>query len=89
MFYTRIVAGKLKITVNSRMFTEHDGVMAKMTGQAMVALVYPENPGDTRVWLVSDGNREIGLEEVVCIQGCEVFEVARKSVTGGYESAHQ
>jgi hypothetical protein len=87
VFYTRAVEAGLKITVNSRVFTEHDGVKPHMTGRDVAALVYPDNPADTRVWLVSDGNREIGLDERLTIRGCEVFDVARKNVTGGYESS--
>jgi hypothetical protein len=87
VLFTRAVAAKLAITVNSREFTEHDGVKHQMTGREIAALVYPENPENTRVWFVSDGNREVGLDEAVSIRGCEVFEVVRKNVTGGYEAS--
>lgn len=85
VFYTRQAAAGLRITVNSRVFAEHDGVRAEMTGTQVAALAYPENPANTRVHLVSDGNREVALNETLHIRGCEVFEVVRREVTGGYE----
>lgn len=85
VFYSREVRAELKITVNSRVFTEHDGVRREMTGLQVATLVYPENPQNTRVHLVSDGNREVPLAEVLTIRGCEVFDVVRKEVTGGFE----
>jgi hypothetical protein len=86
VFYTRAVEAGLSITVNSRVFGEHEGVKPRMTGREIAALVYPENPDNTRVWQVSAGNRELNLDEVVSIKGCEVFDVVRRNVTGGYES---
>lgn len=85
VFYSREVRAELKITVNSRVFTEHNGVRPEMTGLQVAALVYPENPQNTRVHLVSDGNREVALAETLHIRGCEVFDVVRKEVTGGFE----
>lgn len=87
VFHTRAVAATLQITVNARVFTEADGVKRQMKGKEIAALVYPDNPGETRLWFVSDGNREVGLNEDVQIRGCEVFDVVRKQVDGGYESA--
>lgn len=86
VFFTRAVTSTLQITVNARLFSESDGVQSKMIGKEIAALVYPENPAVTRIWLVSDGNREVGLEETVPIRGCEVFEVVRKNVDGGFEA---
>lgn len=87
VFRSRAVVGKLQITVNARLFTEADGVTREMLGKAVAGLVYPDNPDATRVFLVSDGNREIALGEVVRIRGCEVFDVVRRNVDGGYEAA--
>jgi hypothetical protein len=87
VFYSREVKSELAITVNSRIFTEHTGVKREMTGLEIAALVYPENPSNTRVWFVSDGNREVALTESLKIRGCEVFEVVRKEVTGGFEDS--
>jgi len=87
VFYTRIQPALLSITVNAQVFTEQDGVKHSMTGQEIAALVYPQIPRETRVWLVSDGNREIGLDEKIEIRGCEVFDVVRKKVDGGYEAS--
>lgn len=85
VFYTRTVPAVLSITVNARVFTEHDGVKRIMTGEEIARLVYPENPRETRIWLVGEGKREIGLDEPITLQGCEVFDVVRKKVDGGYE----
>jgi len=86
VFYTRHVEALLSITVNARVFTEHDGVRSVMTGREIATLVYPEAPNETRIWLVSGGNREIGLDERIEIHGCEVFDVVRKKVDGGFEN---
>lgn len=85
VFYTRHVQTELKITVNHRPFAEHDGVKREMTGLEIATLAYPENPANTRVFFLSDGNREVSLTETVHIKGCEEFEVVRKEVTGGFE----
>lgn len=85
VFVSRHVHTKLTITVNSRIYTEHDGVKSSMTGLEIAALAYPENPSQTRVFLVSEGKVEIALDQVIKITGCESFDVVRKEVTGGYE----
>jgi hypothetical protein len=87
VFYSRAVVAELSITVNSRKFTEHDGVQHIMTGEQIAALVYPQNPRETRVWEVSPEKREIDLDKKIEIEGCEVFDVVRKKVDGGYEAA--
>ncbi len=84
VFIAREVQAELKITVNSRVFTEHNGVKPVMTGREVAALV-SDNPDGTRVILVSEANREIPLDEKLHIRGCEVFDVVRKEVTGGFE----
>lgn len=86
VFYTRRVhSGALAITVNSRVFKEADGVKPSMTGEEIARLVYPKAPRETRVWLRGGGGeREIGLDESISIKGCEVFDVARRRVDGGY-----
>ena len=87
VFYSRVVDSALHITVNSRVFTETDGVKKHMKGVEIAALVYPQNPRETRVWEVSPQKREIGLDADVEIQCGEVFDVVRKRVDGGYEAA--
>ena len=82
VFITRKVQSKLRITVNHRPFTEEDGVKDRMTGLAIAALVYPEDPRQTKVQL---GERVIGSDEEITIGGCESFEVVRCDVKGGYE----
>lgn len=86
VFYTRAIASKLQITVNARVFTEADGVKTTMTGMQIASLVYPDNPTQTTVWFVSQGNREVGMDEALNITGCEVFDVVRKNVDGGFEA---
>ncbi|EGF25983.1 hypothetical protein [Rhodopirellula baltica] len=82
VFITRRVEAALRITVNHRPFTEDDGVKDHMTGLAVAALVYPEDPRRTKVHL---GDRTIGHDETIVIHGCEAFEVVRDDVKGGYE----
>lgn len=86
VFYTRRAHVRgLVITVNSRQFAEADGVKASMTGEDIARLVYPKAPRETRVWQRGDaGEREIDLDESIAIKGCEVFDVARRRVDGGY-----
>lgn len=86
VFHTRTPASLLRITVNARTFSESDGVKSEMLGREIAALVYSENPNATQVYLVSEGNREIALNSTVKIRGCEVFDVVRRNVDGGYES---
>jgi hypothetical protein len=87
VFYSRAIAATLSITVNSRVFTEADGVKEVMKGYEIAALVYPQNPRETRVWEVSPEKREIGLETEIKIRCGQVFDVVRKKVDGGYEAA--
>jgi len=82
VFITRKTEASLRITVNHRNFTEDDGVKERMTGLAIAALVYPENPQCTKVQL---GERVIGHDEEISIEGCEAFEVVRDNVKGGFE----
>lgn len=87
VFYSRVAEHGLRIVVNARKFTEEQGVRARMTGLQIATLVYPENPGETRVWSTSGEKREIGLGETICIESGATFDVVRKEVTGGYELA--
>lgn len=87
VFYSRAIESALHITVNSRVFTEADGVKKVMKGYEIAELVYKQNPRETRVYEVSPQKREIGLDADVEIQCGEVFDVVRKKVDGGYEAA--
>ena len=82
VFVTREPESTLRITVNHRTFTDDDGVKEQMTGLAIAALVYPENPRKTKVQL---GERVIGHDEEITIEGCESFDVVRCDVKGGFE----
>jgi hypothetical protein len=85
VFYTRQIKAELEITVNCRLFTDRDGVKRHMSGREIATLVYPDAPNETRIFSVSPEKREIGLDERVEIRNCEVFDVVRKKVDGGYE----
>ena len=87
VFVTRQREDGLKITVNSRVFTEDDGVKSKMTGGEIAALVYPEKPQETCVRLISAGDKLIEFAEHIVIALCATFSVVRKEVTGGYEQS--
>jgi len=87
VFYSRSVNSALHITVNSRVFTEEDGVKKHMKGFEIAALVYPQNPRETRIWQVSPEKREIGLDSEIKIDCGDGFDVVRKKVDGGYETA--
>lgn len=87
VFVTRQREDGLKITVNSRVFTEDDGVKPKMTGGEIAALVYPEKPQETCVRLTSAGDRLIEFAEQIVIALCATFSVVRKGVTGGHEQS--
>jgi hypothetical protein len=87
VFYSRAVESSLHITVNSRVFTEADGVKKVMKGYEIAELVYKLNPRETRVFEVSPQKREIDLNADVEIQCGQVFDVVRKKVDGGYEAA--
>lgn len=82
VFVTRKVEAGLRITVNHRLFTEVDGVKEEMNGAAIASLVYPEDPRNTKIQL---GERTIGHDENIAIEGCEEFGVVRCNVKGGYE----
>ncbi len=57
-----------------------------MDGREIASLVYPEAPNETRVFEVSPEKHEIGLGENIHLHGCEVFDVVRKKVDGGFQS---
>jgi hypothetical protein len=86
VFYSREAPATLRITVNHRVFTEANGVKREMSGVEIAALVFPEDPRQTTVRLHSAGDRPVGLDEVVHIKGCEVFDVTRCNVVGGFEA---
>lgn len=86
VFYSRHAEAELKITVNKQFFTEHQGVKPEMTGLQIASLVFPERPAETSVKILSENGKSLGLEETIDIHGCEIFEVCRRQVTGGFES---
>jgi hypothetical protein len=87
VFYTRPVESKLRITVNRQVFTETDGVKAEMSGEEIAKLVYAEKPRATKVRWQSNGDREVGHDEVIRLAGCDEFNVTRCEVIGGYEQS--
>ena len=84
VFYTRKVEHRLAITVNARIFTDKDGVKEEMTGKDIAKLVYPQSADETTVHEISPIVRDIALVFDLHLCGGEVFEVVRKSVTGGF-----
>jgi hypothetical protein len=86
VFYTRKVEHTLSITVNSRVFTDKNGVKENMNGGNIAALVYPQNVNDTTVRETSPEARDVALDKDIHIKGGEVFDVVRKSVTGGFDN---
>ena len=87
VFYTRQIESKLRITVNSQVFTEQDGVKAEMSGEQIAVLVYSDNPRATKVKWHSNGDRDVGHDEVIQLKGCDEFNVTRCEVIGGYEQS--
>src|SRR5690606_4479711 len=59
VYYTRQVQAGLRITVNHRVFTEHEGVKPVMTGLEIATLVYPEDPSQTSVTYVTQNDRTV------------------------------
>ncbi len=72
----------LSITINSRRFTEHDGVRPTMTGFQIAALLNPQDAKQATVSIVSDGGREVQLAQQITIGGGEVIEVGRTTSSG-------
>lgn len=83
VFYTREVQHELAIIVNSRTFTDKDGVKHEMTGEQIAALVYPQNAKETTVREIEPEPRDVPLDKPVHIRNGEKFEVVRNNVTGG------
>lgn len=84
VFVTRKVEHMLVITVNSRQFSEADGVKKEMSGLEIAKLVYPEKPDDTSVRQESAVAREVPLGTRIEIKNKDSFVVTRKNVTGGF-----
>ena len=75
----------LHIFVNRRRFETGDGVMERMTGAQIAALV--DVPADNAVVRIENGPNagEIGVGDSVEVRNGEHYLVTRKVVEGGYE----
>src|SRR5712664_41070 len=78
-------AHQLAIFVNKKRFTEADGVMHRMTGRQIAALV-SDNPDATEVFRLKGGEPEpVPLNKEAHVENCEEFRVIRNNVAGGVE----
>ena len=85
VFITRRVHAQLKIIVNSKPFTEADGVKKRMTGRQIASLV-TENPDCTEVFLLEGGNtKPVPLDQEIQVKNGDEFCVIRNNVCGGFE----
>src|SRR5260221_29657 len=87
VFITRRQHAQLHITVNSKPFTEVDGVKKRMTGRQIAALV-SDNPDATEVFQLKSPQPEpVPLDREIPIHDCDEFRVIRNNVAGGVEPA--
>ena len=85
VFITRRQHAQLKIIVNSKPFTEADGVKHRMTGRQIAALV-SDNPDCTEVFLLEKGKpKAVPLSQEIQVKDCDEFRVIRNNVCGGFE----
>ena len=85
VFITRRQHAQLKIVVNSKPFTETDGVKKRMTGRQIAALV-SDNPDCTEVFLLEKGKpKPVPLDQEIQVKDCDEFRVIRSNVCGGFE----
>ena len=87
VFITRRQHAQLKIVVNSKPFTEADGVKKRMTGRQIAALV-SDNPDCTEVFELEKGKPQptpVPLDKEIHIENCDEFRVIRNHVCGGFE----
>jgi hypothetical protein len=73
----------LHIFVNRRKFERADGVLERMTGAQLAALV--DVPADNAVVRIDGGPapRELGIDESIDIKNGQHFLVTRRVVEGG------
>ncbi len=85
VFITRRQHAALKIIVNSKPFTETDGVKKHMTGRQIAALV-SDCPDNTEVFLLEKGQpKPVPLNQEILVKNCDEFRVIRNNVAGGFE----
>jgi hypothetical protein len=85
VFITRRQHTQLIIVVNSKKFTDADGVKKRMTGRQIAALV-SDTPDNTEVFQLKDGQSvPVPLNAEIHIQNCDEFRVIRNNVAGGFE----
>lgn len=86
VFITRRQHAVLTIIVNSKPFTEADGVKKHMTGRQIAALV-SDNPDATEVFKLKAAHQpeSVPLDKQIAIHDCDEFRVIRNNVAGGFE----
>jgi hypothetical protein len=86
VFITRRQHSTLTIIVNSKPFTEADGVKKRMTGRQIATLV-SDNPDATEVFKLGKGQKPdpVPLDKEIAIHDADEFRVIRKDVAGGFE----
>jgi hypothetical protein len=87
VFITRRQHSILHIIVNSKKFTNANGVKDKMTGRQIASLV-SDSPDSTEVFeLKKDGHppEKVPMDTEIPIHDCEEFRVVRNNVAGGFE----
>lgn len=85
VFITRRQHTQFKIIVNSKPFTEADGVKRRMTGRQIAGLV-SDNPDSTEVFLLEKGkSKPVPLAMEIQVKDCDEFRVIRNNVCGGFE----
>jgi hypothetical protein len=86
VFITRRQHATLTIIVNSKPFTETDGVKNRMSGHQIASLV-SDNPDCTEVFKLKTGHQPepVPLDKEISIHNCDEFRVIRNNVAGGFE----
>lgn len=89
VFYTRPAKAGLTITVNKKEFTAAQGVKPKMTPREIAQFIY-QDTNNTAVFHIVAGQRQplpdgLPLDTPIDVHNCDVFDVIRCNVAGGYE----
>ncbi len=85
VFITRHSVEVLTIIVNKKLFTSAEGVKPEMTGREIAALV-SKHPEETEVSKIVGGKPQpVALDQKLCIENRDEFEVIRRNVRGGFE----
>ncbi|MDB6031387.1 MAG: hypothetical protein JWM16_1725 [Verrucomicrobiales bacterium] len=87
VFITKRQHTSLSIVVNSKRFTQANGVKKNMTGREIASFV-SDNPHATEVFRIKGAQSEaVPLNTEIHIENCDEFRVIRNNVAGGFETA--